>query len=308
MAEEQTVATPQIASQGKIHEVPEAVVEGLFSPDVGDSPAPTPLPDGNGAAALRVEQASPDSVSQRWLELAERDKSQRQRERRLKEAEQKLSLIDEVQALTSSDPIKAAKRLGLDPYAIAAGLLGDVGPQKSQDEAQREAYEAIKSELGEVKVQNETFRRKYEDAQHSANVSQLFSEIDGTISRNPEKFELSLFEKMSGTNVANTVFDVMVELNSHGENPTVDKAIELVENFYRNMYSARIDGVLKSKWYSQSQQSQQRGQKTNLPPRKDEKGSTLTEKLRGESPRQTGSPVTEEEVLQQAIASLKFDE
>lgn len=237
-------------------------------------------------------------LSDEFEELSRRDREVRQKERQLKEASRASEELQALQELAKSNPIEAARKLGLDPIHLMQGALGAEEDTKEPDPI---------GEVQSLRQEIEQLRQQQEQERYQAAVSSEYNRIRSTVGALQEKTPLvaALAEdEGEGDAIITEIFNAAkIRYQETGELANYEELVQNAEEVLTERYSRqlkRLSKIEKLKALLADSPEEERPAKELT-----KAGKTLGNSMTAESTAKEARKMTREEREREVIQLLK---
>ena len=260
----------------------------------------TPAPE--GAEGATEEPLEEKRQARKIADLQRRERELIKREREIRAVQEELKDFQEGKSLLSKDTLAALRKLGIDPWDLAAQLAGEEPPKpKTPEETTSEELKALREELQSMK------KAEQEKEIKSAETA-VKSSILSTISAAPEAFEsIAIAMKHSGQEaVIQTMLTSAYQVyQDTGTMPTIQQVCEGMESFFEQYYGEYFDSFKGSKKFSRYFSPSAATEEKTEDVLEDTKQHKTLRKTQADS--NAPRAKTQEEILAEAIAQLEAE-
>lgn len=229
----------------------------------------------------------PEKLTKSYEDLEKRFKKLREEQSQIKEQSEKLKQFDALAETVQSDPMKALRMMGIDPYDISDSLLGGKGPKKEEPDAKtlveelREELRTLREERGRDKTQNA--------------IKEWHTAIKSAVSTDPDRWEI-LHGYKNDYGMLNKVLKEVVDFNNeNGRAPgeeDMSVILDRMEGSYEEEIFTGMSRVSKLKKMKSKIDSLLTKEESNASSHKE--GKTLSNSHQGQPPSKI-KPKSEEE-------------
>jgi hypothetical protein len=240
------------------------------------------------------EKKEDDRLASRFAILTRKDKALREREMRLKDVEEKVKQVSELEELAKSNPIELLKKYGHDYQTVTDFVLNEQQPTDKMKETALETR-LRKLEEKEAAERENLAKQKYEET-----ISGFKADIGDHITEKEGDYPL-----LKAGEGSDTVYNVIENYHAtQGEILPVDEACKYVENTLEEQFKTFL-GTEKGKRIVQEVMG---GKEEKPEPTQDSKVSsqTLTNKQSANQPTPREKKLSDEESIEEAAKLLKY--